>query len=494
MAHILVIDDNPTDRLLVKRELEREFSQLEITEIYDAHSFDAALDRGGFNLAITDYQIRWINGLEVFNRIKYRYRQCPIVMFTNTGNEEIAVQAMKAGLDDYIIKSPRHYHRLSVAVRGAIDRAGAFQQISILENRLNSLLERLDVGVFSSTFQGRILASNQAFLRLFDASHLAEVQEIYLQQLFLQPLDSIESRSQKREITFRLKDDRVKWIRLTQYVNNTEGESTIEGLVEDITELKQAELALRELNETLEERVRDRTAELQELNAELESFTYSVSHDLRAPLRGILFFAEMLVKDSVNHLDAEAQDYLYRISQSATLMNTLIDNFLEYSRLGRANLPLKSVALSLIVSRSIAQLEVEIAEKQARIAIVEPLPAVWAHPATLLQVVVNLLSNAIKFVEPGVQPQVRVFASNEGEFIYLWIEDNGIGIAQEFQERIFGVFDRLHGVETYPGTGIGLAIARKGVDRMGGAIGLESTPGNGTRFWLKLHKHPIDRF
>jgi signal transduction histidine kinase len=113
---------------------------------------------------------------------------------------------------------------------------------------------------------------------------------------------------------------------------------------------------------------------------------------------------------------------------------------------------------------------------------------VLAHPSTLLQVLVNLLSNAIKFVQPGIAPQVRVYAEAEEEYIYLWVEDNGIGIAEKFQERIFGLFDRLHGQEVYPGTGIGLAIANKGVERMGGAIGLESTLGTGTRFWVKLRK------
>ncbi len=488
MVHILVIDDNPTDRLLVKRELERQFSQLQITEISDYKLFGEALNRGKFNLVITDYQLRWTNGLDVLKTIKASYPECPIVMFTNTGNEEIAVEAMKSGLDDYIIKSPKHYVRLGVAVRAVLDRVAAWERVARLEHQLNSLLERLNVGVFRASSEGKLLESNQAFLRLFDASNLADVQGIYRQQLFLQPLDSRESRSQNLEITFPLADGRVKWIRFTQYLYSAEGESTIEGLVEDITQLKQAELALREFNESLEDRVRERTAELEEVNAQLESFTYSVSHDLRAPVRGILFFAEMLLKDKASELEATAQDYLYRINDAASLMNTLIENLLEYSRLSKANLPLKAVSLNLIVARSIAQLETQITQTQARITVVEPMPSVLAHPPTLLQVLANLLSNAIKFVQPGIEPQVRFYAETEEEYICLWVEDNGIGIPSEFHERIFGLFDRLHGQEVYSGTGIGLAIARKGVERMGGSIGLESTLGIGTRFWLKLRK------
>ncbi|NJM62522.1 MAG: response regulator [Oscillatoriales cyanobacterium RU_3_3] len=505
MIHILIIDDNPTDRLLVKRELEREFSPLKITEISDSQSFESALEKGGFNLAITDYQLRWNDGLEVFRVIKFRYPQCPIVMFTNTGNEEIAVEAMKSGLDDYIIKSPRNYLRLCVAAKVVLDRAAAQQQVTRLEKRLNLLLERLNVGVFISTCQGVLVESNQAFLRLFEASNLAEVQDIYLQQLFLHPLDVPAPAAQNRELTFTLPDGRVKWISLTQYVNHTAGESAIEGLVEDITELKQAELALHQLNENLEERVKERTAKLSELNAELESFTYSVSHDLRAPLRAINFYVQMFLKDCAGSLDAAGENYLNRISNSTVFMNTLIENLLEYSRLGRSELSVRPIDLNSFVSRSIAQLQVEIAQKQAQIDVVSPLPLVLGHPATVLQVLTNLLSNAIKFVAPETQPQVRVWAESDaesdgesdgesdaesdGQYIYLWIEDNGIGIAPENRERIFGLFDRLHGQEAYPGTGIGLAIARKGIERTGGAIGLESSLGKGTRFWVKLPKY-----
>ena len=116
------------------------------------------------------------------------------------------------------------------------------------------------------------------------------------------------------------------------------------------------------------------------------------------------------------------------------------------------------------------------------------LPAVLGHRATLGQVMGNLVSNAIKFVAPGVRPRVRIRAEESGDFFRLWVEDNGIGVALEHQERIFRIFERLHGVETYPGTGIGLAIVQKGVERLGGRVGLESAPGEGSRFWIELKK------
>ncbi len=513
MLHILIVDDNPSDRLLIIRELEREFSGFQVAEILDASAFAEALATEIFDMAIIDYQLRWSNGLEVLRAVKSRFPDCPVIMFTNTGNEEIAVEAMKAGLDDYIIKSPRHYVRLAVAVQGVLKRVAAQKQVVRLENRLQSLLDRLNVGVFSCTVNGRLLESNQAFLRLLELENLQQAQLVDLRDLFRTSLDL--DTAQTKEISLPKADGLLKWVLLTQYFNTTsEGETIIDGLLEDITSLKQAEIALRQLNETLEMRVSSRTAELEDVNAQLEAFAYSVSHDLRAPLRAIESFAQILLTDYASNLDATGLDFLQRIEGSAALMNTLIENLLDYSRLSRSNLPIEPVDLSLIVAEANTQLGEEIRSKKAVIAF-EPLPHVLAHSATLLRVVVNLLSNALKFVAPGVEPRIRIWAQEVEEpprrrdsarlvgetettrteldtmtkWIHLRIEDNGIGIAQEYHQRIFGVFERLHGVEVYPGTGIGLAIARKGVERMGGRIGVESALGQGSRFRIEFRKY-----
>jgi signal transduction histidine kinase len=154
--------------------------------------------------------------------------------------------------------------------------------------------------------------------------------------------------------------------------------------------------------------------------------------------------------------------------------------------LSSAKLQLEPVNLSFVVAQALSQLERELKERDAQVSVVEALPVVQGNRSTLLQVVVNLLSNAIKFVDPGIQPQVRISAGTEGEFVRLWVEDNGIGISSEKRSQIFGVFERLHGEETYPGTGIGLAIVRKAVERMGGKVGVESQVGQGSRFWVRL--------
>jgi PAS domain S-box-containing protein len=242
--------------------------------------------------------------------------------------------------------------------------------------------------------------------------------------------------------------------------------------------------------EDLEARVAERTRALQDVNAELNSFAYSVSHDLRTPLRSMQGFAEALLEDYTSSLDDTGKDYARRIVAASRRMDHLIQDLLTYSRLSRAELELRPVALGTLI-RAIA-LQVEEQAQAAtppvhpRIDVVEPMPAVLGHRGVLSQVIQNLLTNAIKFVAPGVVPHVTIAAQATDGRVRVSVTDNGIGVAAEHQERIFRVFERLHRLEAYPGTGIGLAIVRKGVERLGGRCGVESTPGAGSRFWLDL--------
>lgn len=251
---------------------------------------------------------------------------------------------------------------------------------------------------------------------------------------------------------------------------------------------REAEEALRRLNAELEERIAARTDELQEANQELHSFTSTVSHDLRAPLRTIQGMACVLLEDYGEQLDEAASDYARRIVHGAERMDTLIVDLLEYSRVSRAELDVEPVSLATVMEEVQQALWNEILSKGASISVEETSVQVFAQHSFLRQAVSNLLGNALKYVAPGVAPQVRVGVREQGERVRLEVKDNGIGIPAEFQERIFERFQRLHSASEYPGTGLGLAIVARAIGRMGGDCGVDSTPGEGSCFWIELRK------
>ena len=205
-------------------------------------------------------------------------------------------------------------------------------------------------------------------------------------------------------------------------------------------------------------------------------------------MRALQGLSHALIEDYGERLEASGKDYCQRIMSAAGRMDLLIQDLLAYSQLSRTDLEMRRINLTTVLTEVQHQLESDLRERQVDLAVQNELPDVLGHRATVVQVVGNLVSNAIKFVSPGVTPRVRIRAEENGEFVRLWVQDNGIGIGAEYRERIFRIFERLHGVETYPGTGIGLAIVQKGVERLGGRVGLESEEGSGCRFWIDLRK------
>ncbi len=272
--------------------------------------------------------------------------------------------------------------------------------------------------------------------------------------------------------------------------------------VEDVTDfvrLKQQGADQQRLTEELQEltgkieaeiyqrarAVAETSRQLKEVNAELERFSYTVSHDLRAPLRAMQGFATALQEDFASALPEGAQRYCVRIVSAAQRMEQLVEDLLAYSRMSRAEVHLKPLDLGSLVERAIDSMAVQIGQRSASVLKQGEFPAVMAHRALLLQALQHLLGNALKFTPEGATPQVRVQAQERGAQVRMIVDDNGIGIPEEFHDRIFNVFERLHSDDAYPGTGIGLAIVRRAAERMGGAAGVEPTPA-GSRFWIDL--------
>jgi len=249
------------------------------------------------------------------------------------------------------------------------------------------------------------------------------------------------------------------------------------GTYTDIDAQKRAE-------EKLEATVTERTAKLQETVYELESYSYSISHDLRAPLRGIQSFAQILEEECRDEIGRQGREYIRRIVTAADRMDRLIQDVLVYSRVARTDIALENVDLVALL-KGILEGYPQFQLPKAEITVSFPLPPVRGNVAALTQCLSNLVGNAVKFVPPGVVPHVKISAVTRDKRVRLSIQDNGIGIDPKMHGKIFAIFNRLS--RDYEGTGIGLAVVRRAAERMGGAILVESELGKGSTFHLELN-------
>jgi PAS domain S-box-containing protein len=264
-------------------------------------------------------------------------------------------------------------------------------------------------------------------------------------------------------------------------------------IARDVTEQMRTERALAEAREMLrrhaddlERRVEERTSKLQETIKSLDAFCYTIAHDLRAPLRAMIGFSVELLERYEGLLEQEGKTYLQRIRHAGARMDQLILDLLKLGRLNTADLVIEEVDLEETLRKVLAELQNEIKLKQAQIQIQQPLLRVQASTVILEQVLDNLVSNALKFVPAHSQPIVKIWAEGRNGKVRLWIRDNGIGIKSQYLNKLFQPFSRLVSDQDFPGTGIGLAIVSKGMERMGGEAGVESEPEKGSSFWIEL--------
>ncbi len=265
---------------------------------------------------------------------------------------------------------------------------------------------------------------------------------------------------------------------------------------EDISLRKRAEMALKQANLELEQRVQERTSALRRSNQDLEDFAFVASHDLQEPLRKVMSFGKLLMDKTDNLLDEEERNYIERMNNAAERMSQMLSALLNYSRLNTHARPYQTVDLNKAVEDVLQDLEVTIMKAKGSVE-VSSLPVIEAEPVQMRQLFQNLISNGLKFHKTGVAPLVKIFVAHQEEesqvsdslaekMVTLVVEDNGIGFEPELKERLYQPFSRLVGRSEYEGTGIGLSICRKIVERHGGSIEAYSQPGEGARFVIQL--------
>ncbi len=274
------------------------------------------------------------------------------------------------------------------------------------------------------------------------------------------------------DLRARRKDGSEFFVEISLSPMQSHGKLLLNSAVRDITERKQFEQALEEQAKVLERS-----------NAELEQFAYVASHDLQEPLRMVASYVQLLARRYKDRLDQDADEFIGFAVDGASRMQDLINDLLAYSRVTRITKPFESTDCEAVLHAVLVNLQWTAEENHARITH-DPLPTLMADESQLVQLFQNCISNAIKFHHPGIQPHVHVGAQRQGDEWILSFCDNGIGIEPQYFERIFSVFQRLHGHGSYPGTGIGLAICKKIVEHHNGRVWVESEPGNGTTFYF----------
>ena len=274
-----------------------------------------------------------------------------------------------------------------------------------------------------------------------------------------------------------------KWYEISAYPSG----NGLSVYFKDVTERKKAAEEITKLNSELEERVLRRTEQLKKSTEEMEAFSYSISHDLRAPLRGIIGFANILEEDYGSKLDDEARRITTVIKKNTTRMGMLIDDLLSFSRMGRQELMKTNVDSNKLVKDIIVEVD---ANRKKIEWILHPLPVIKADANTLNQVWINLISNAIKYSGNADKPKIEIGSIQKNGSITFFIKDNGVGFDEKYKAKLFKVFQRLHTSEEFEGTGIGLAIVDKIISKHGGEVWVEAELNKGATFYFSL---PFDK-
>lgn len=497
-TRILLIDDNADMRDYVQRLLAPHYTVATAT---DGEAGLAAIRAAPPDLVLSDVMMPRLDGFGLLRAVRAdpALSAIPVILLSARAGEESRIEGLEQQADDYLVK-PFTARELLARIHTHLDllriRRESQSRVLDSEQRLRLAIEAGQLGLWEIDPQTAAVQQDARSLQILgrresardlaealDAVHPEDTERVRFK--LARALDPVgDGRFEDEHRILVPGTQEVRWVRAAGLATFSAGQPrAFSGTLLDITQLMRARETLAERQGELERLVEERTAELRDTVAELEGFSYSVSHDLRAPLRAMQSFAQLLAEDYATALDETGRDYLKRIVNASHRMDQLIHDVLVYSRVARTELALEPVDLERVID-GVVESHPQLQANAADVTIARPLPAVLANEAALTQCLANLLSNAAKFVAPGTRPRIEIDAVEASGRIRLRVRDYGIGIAPEFHQKIFGVFERLS--RDYEGTGIGLAVVRKAAERMGGSVSLQSEVGAGSTFTLEL--------
>jgi len=487
---VLLLEDCQDDAQLIIHELRRAGFEPIGERVQTESDFRAHLDPAP-DLILADYRLPQFDALRALQLLHELGTDVPVIVVTGALGDEAAVDCLKQGAADYLLKD--RLARLGQSVTHVLDQNRrrndqrcAEEALCESNARKTAILETAVDGIITIDERGIIESINPAAERLFGyaadeiigqnvqrlmSAQCKEEQERYLRRFLSsghRPMIGIG-----REVVGLKKDGTTFPMELAVSEVRFGDRRMFTGIGRDISERKQAELEL----------VR-RARELARSNAELEQFAYVASHDLQEPLRMMGSFSQLLARRYGGQLDATAHEFISFIVDGANRMQTLINDLLAYSRVGTRGATFQPNDCEALLERALANLKQSIDDTGA-VVIHDPLPTLWVDATQIVQLFQNLIGNAIKY-RGDAPPRIHLAVARQGEGWVFSVRDNGIGFDPKHAERIFTMFQRLHTRDEYPGTGIGLTICKKIVERHGGRIWAESEPGGGSRFFFTI--------
>jgi signal transduction histidine kinase/DNA-binding response OmpR family regulator len=485
---VLVLEDSRSDFELARRELVKAGLR-DIEWARDRGSFIEALERAEPSIALLDHSLPDFDGISAMRLLRERFPDVPSIIVSGAIGEEIAIETMRAGATDYVLKD--NIERLVPVTRRALHEAEQLRARKEVERELLESRKRYEL-LFSSINEGismhelihdadgvpvdyRTININPAYERMIDKPR-GDVIGVTASAMFGRPLHLdryVKVMETGESVSFEDTEIRPgKVLLISAFPFEPMRFAT---LAVDITYRK-------ELETQLEERAR----ELARSNEELQQFAYVASHDLQEPLRMVTGYMTLLQKRCDGQLDDQAKEYVRFAAEGAARARDLVKDLLEYSRVGSLQRPMSEANMEHLCDLACINLREQIREEGAAIER-GPLPNLVVDEVQMVALLQNLISNAIKFHGPS-PPRVDISCREDGGEWVFCVKDNGIGIEPSYQERIFQIFQRLHGVGEYSGTGIGLAICKRIVERHGGRIWVESSPGEGSSFFFTVLK------
>jgi PAS domain S-box-containing protein len=509
---VLVLEDVAADVVLINHEFRKAGLPFRAKRVETRADFLHQLEHHPPDLILSDHGLPSFDGFTALAIARDKCPDVPFIFVTSALGEEFTIATFESGATDYVLKNrlSKLVPAVQRALREAEERRKRRQAEAALresEERFRMLVEGVkDYAIFMLDCDGRITSWN-AGAQWMKGYRSEEILGQHFRH-FYTPEDAQQLRPEQalrtaaaegrfEEEGWRVRKGGSKFLAHAVITSLRDEKGQLRGFAQvtrNITEWKQAEAAMRQseerfraLNEELSERVRERTAELEAANEELEAFNYSVSHDLRTPLRHIDGFVKSLQKSAADQLDRKSRRHLETIAESAAQMSNLIDHLLAFSRLGRAELRKTTVSLDELVRAARRDLQRD-AERRKVEWVISPLPEVLGDPVLLRLVLVNLLSNALKYTRGRPVARIEIAAQETPTERILFIRDNGVGFDMKYADKLFGVFQRLHSNADFEGTGIGLASVRRIIQRHGGRTWAEGSVDGGATFYLSLPK------